>query len=58
LLEIYSFSQLSTFENQTADWLDGCGVCEINVGEAGLGCLTECDVPINFPVLPAVTPVF
>jgi hypothetical protein len=58
LLEIYSFSQLSTFENQTANWLDGCGVCEINVGEAGLGCLTECDVPINFPVLPAVTPVF
>ena len=58
LLEIYSFSQLSTFENQTANWLDGCGVCEINVGEAGLGCLTTCDVPINFPVLPAVTPVF
>jgi hypothetical protein len=58
LLEIYSFSQLSTFENQTANWLDGCGVCEINVGEDGLGCLTECDVPINFPVLPAVTPVF
>ena len=58
LLEIYSFSQLSTFENQTANWLDGCGVCEINVGEAGLGCLTECIVPINFPVLPAVTPVF
>jgi hypothetical protein len=58
LLEIYSFSQLTTFETNTEEWLFNCGVCEINLGETGFGCLTECDVPINFPVLPAVTPVF
>jgi hypothetical protein len=57
LLEIYSFDQLTTFETSTEEWLGDCGVCEINLGETGFGCLTECDVPINFPVLPAVTPV-
>lgn len=57
LLEIYSFNQLTEFENQTAAWLDGCGVCEINVGENEYSCLTECNVPINFPPTPAITPV-
>ena len=54
LLEIYSFNQLTTFENNTQEWLGDCGVCEIDLNYS---CLTECDVPINFPVLPAVTPV-
>jgi hypothetical protein len=56
LLEIYSFNQLADFESDTANWLDNCGVCEINV-DAGYTCLTECNVPINFPSTPAVTPV-
>jgi len=57
MLEIYSFNQLGTFETQTAEWLDGCGVCEINVAEDGYGCLTECNVPIAFPDVASVTPV-
>jgi hypothetical protein len=56
LLEIYSFDRLTAFENDTAAWLDGCGVCEINVGDDEYTCLTQCDVPINFPVIPAITP--
>lgn len=58
MLEIYSFSQLATFETQTAAWLDGCGVCEINVDDTGYGCLTDCNVPIAFPDVTATTPVF
>jgi hypothetical protein len=57
MLEIYSFGQLTTFENDTAEWLDGCGVCEINVGETGYGCLTECNVVATFPSTPLPAPV-
>ena len=58
MLEIYSLSQLTTFETQTSTWLDGCGVCEINVGASGYGCLTDCNVLIDFPDVDAVTPAF
>jgi len=58
MLEIYSLSQLTTFETQTSTWLDGCGVCEINVGVSGYGCLTDCNVLIDFPDVDAVTPAF
>lgn len=57
LLEIYSFNRLSDFENNTAAWLDNCGVCEINIAEGEYACVTNCDVPINFPPTPAITPV-
>ena len=57
LLEIYSFNQLITFETSTEEWLLDCGVCEINLGDNGYGCLTECNVPIAFPDVAFVTPV-
>jgi hypothetical protein len=41
-------TDLIEFNDVTAAWLDGCGVCEIE----NFGCETECNVPITFPVLP------
>jgi len=52
LLEIYSLTALTTFFNDTANWLDGCGVCEIEE----YTCETECVVPIPFPALPVFNP--
>jgi len=57
LLEIYSFNRLNDFETNTAAWLDNCGVCEINIDANEYSCVTECNVPINFPPTPAITPV-
>ena len=56
LLEIYSLTALTTFINDTAGWLNNCGVCEINVGEDAYTCLTTCVVPIPFPALPVYNP--
>ena len=39
---------LTAFNQATADWLENCGVCEIEA----FGCETECDVPIQFPPIP------
>jgi hypothetical protein len=68
LLEIYALAPalggdpLPDFVNQTATWLDNCGVCEINVGtgegNAGYNCETQCDTLVTFPNAAAVTPVF
>jgi len=52
LLEIFSLTNLNTFINDTASWLDNCGVCEIDQ----YSCETECEVPINFPALPVYNP--
>jgi hypothetical protein len=58
LLQFVSLSALSNFAETTETWLDGCGVCEINVGEDAYGCLTDCNVLIDFPDVDAVTPAF
>jgi len=52
LLEIFSLTALTTFNNDTAGWLDSCGVCEIEL----YTCNTVCVVPINFPTLPVYNP--
>jgi hypothetical protein len=41
-------TDLVGFNDVTAAWLDGCGVCEIEK----FRCETSCDVPITFPPLP------
>jgi len=56
MLEIFSIEPLNTFANDTALWLDSCGVCEINVGEDAYACDTVCDVPIAFPAIPVYNP--
>ena len=56
MLEIFSIEPLNTFANDTALWLDSCGVCEINVGETAYSCDTVCDVPIAFPAIPPYNP--
>ena len=52
LLEVFSLAPLSTFDNDTAGWLDSCGVCEME----NFSCDTQCEVPINFPTLPKYNP--
>ena len=52
LLEIFSLTALTTFNNDTAGWLDSCGVCEIEL----YTCNTVCVVPIHFPTLPVYNP--
>jgi hypothetical protein len=52
LLEIYSLSPLTTFFGNTSEWLDGCGVCEIEA----YTCEKYCDLPILFPTLPVCNP--
>jgi len=52
MLEIFSLAPLTTFLNDTAGWLDSCGVCEIEL----FACETVCDVPINFPAVPPYNP--
>lgn len=52
MLEIFSLVPLTTFLNDTAGWLDACGVCEIEF----FGCETVCDVPIAFPAVPPYNP--
>ena len=42
----------TAFVNATTDWLDNCGVCEIEVGVNGYNCLSSCSA-IAFPALPA-----
>jgi hypothetical protein len=44
-LEAYG---LGAFNAATSEWLNNCGVCEIEA----FGCETECDVPIQFPPIP------
>jgi hypothetical protein len=39
---------LGAFNEATDEWLDKCGVCEIET----FGCETSCDVPIQFPPIP------
>jgi hypothetical protein len=43
-----SATDLTVFNEATAEWLDNCGVCEIE----NFGCETECTVPIQFPPIP------
>jgi hypothetical protein len=52
MLEIFSLAPLTTFLEDTAGWLDSCGVCEIEF----FGCDTVCDVPIAFPAVPPYNP--
>ena len=52
LLEIFSLAPLTTFNNDTAGWLESCGVCEIESYE----CTTKCNVPVNFPTQPKYNP--
>jgi hypothetical protein len=42
----------TAFVNATEDWLDNCGVCEIEVGLNGFNCESTCSA-IAFPALPA-----
>ena len=53
LLEIYSLAALTTFVNDTAGWLDNCGVCDTSENYT---CSTVCVVPIHFPALPVYNP--
>jgi len=53
LLEIFSLTELSTFINDTAGWLDSCGTCDTSENYT---CSTICEVPINFPTLPVFNP--
>ena len=58
LLEIYALDNglgnpLTTFVNDTSDWLENCGVCEIDT----YTCVTECDTLVTFPSTPAQTPI-
>jgi hypothetical protein len=53
LLEIYSLTALTTFVNDTAGWLDNCGVCDT---DENYTCSTVCVVPIPFPALPVYNP--
>jgi hypothetical protein len=54
LLELIFTSATSgtAFVNATEDWLDNCGVCEIEVGVNGFNCESTCSA-ISFPALPA-----
>jgi len=53
LLEIFSLTALTTFFNDTANWLENCsGLCEIDE----ITCSTTCVVPIPFPTLPVFNP--
>ena len=54
LLELIFTSAISgtAFVNATEDWLDNCGVCEIEVGVNGFNCESTCSA-IAFPALPA-----
>ena len=52
MLEIYSLDTLPTFFSGTSEWLDSCGVCEIET----FACDTVCDVPVTFPALPVYNP--
>jgi len=52
LLEVFSLAPLNTFDNDTAGWLDSCGVCEME----NFSCDTQCEVPIAFPTLPKYNP--
>jgi hypothetical protein len=54
LLQVVFTSTISgtAFVNATEDWLDNCGVCQIEVGANGYNCLSTC-TPIAFPALPA-----
>lgn len=53
LLQIYSLGPLTTFDTNVTSWLEGCGVCEI--GDE-FECVTECNVPVNFPAIPVYNP--
>jgi len=53
LLEIYSLAALTTFNNDTAGWLDACGTCDTSENYT---CSTVCVVPIPFPTLPVYNP--
>jgi hypothetical protein len=52
MLDIFSQNALNAFNETVAEWLSGCGVCELEQ----LGCETECTVPVNFPTLPKYNP--
>jgi hypothetical protein len=45
LLQVVSQNSLNTFVNNTIEWLEGCGVCEIDE----FNCVSSCEVPIQFP---------
>jgi hypothetical protein len=53
LLEVFSIDPLTQFNTDVTTWLEGCGVCEI---EDAFACVTECDVPVNFPAIPVYNP--
>jgi hypothetical protein len=53
LLEVFSIDPLTQFNTDVTTWLEGCGVCEI---EDAFACVTDCDVPVNFPAIPVYNP--
>jgi len=56
MLEIFSLVALNTFAEDTAGWLEACGVCETNVLDEAYACDTVCVVPIEFPAIPVYNP--
>ena len=54
VLEIYSLVALTTFNTQTTNWLETCGLCPAETNE--YTCSTSCVVPIPFPALPVFNP--
>jgi hypothetical protein len=52
MLEIFSLVQLTTFFTDTSDWLDKCGVCDLEKYD----CSTKCVVPVAFPTVPVYNP--
>jgi hypothetical protein len=52
MLEVFSLVQLTTFFTDTSDWLDKCGVCDLEKYD----CSTKCVVPVAFPTVPVYNP--
>tara|TARA_R110002126_G_scaffold12870_1_gene55309 strand:+ start:1855 stop:3528 length:1674 start_codon:yes stop_codon:yes gene_type:complete len=52
MLEVFSLGKLATFYSDTYDWLDKCGVCDLEQ----YACSTICVVPVAFPTVPVYNP--
>ena len=52
MLEVFSLVQLAAFFSDTSDWLDKCGVCDLEK----YACSTICVVPVAFPTVPVYNP--
>jgi hypothetical protein len=52
MLEVFSLEPLAAFYSDTYDWLDKCGVCDLEQ----YYCSTKCVVPVAFPTVPVYNP--